>query len=117
MPARLAPPARLVGPQLVHEPPGGDPDQPSARVPRPALPGPLPGGGEQRFLYGVLGRVEVPVAAYDRAEDLRRQRAQQVLDGYGRISGPVRHASTVGPSLIGWTTTGYAGEPSGTGHR
>ena len=38
------------------------------------------GGREQRLLHGVLGDVEVSVAADHRAEDLRRQLAQQVLD-------------------------------------
>ena len=37
-------------------------------------------GGDQRLLHGVLGRIEVAVAAHERAEDLRRQLAQQVLD-------------------------------------
>ena len=36
--------------------------------------------GEQRLLHRVLARVEVPVAADERAEDLRRERAQQILD-------------------------------------
>ena len=36
--------------------------------------------GQQRLLHGVLARVEVAVAAHERAEDLRRQRPQQVLD-------------------------------------
>ena len=38
------------------------------------------GGREQRLLDGVLGGVEVAVPAHERAEDLRRQLAQQVLD-------------------------------------
>ena len=42
--------------------------------------GPLLGRGEQRLLHGVLARVELPVAPDQRAEDLRRELAQQVLD-------------------------------------
>ena len=38
------------------------------------------GGGEQRLLDRVLGRVEAVVAAREHAEDLRREAAQQVLD-------------------------------------
>jgi hypothetical protein len=38
------------------------------------------GGREQRLLDGVLGRVEVAIPANERAKDLRRQLAQQVLD-------------------------------------
>ena len=38
------------------------------------------GGRDQRLLDRVLGRVEVTRAARERAKDLRRQRAQQVLD-------------------------------------
>ncbi len=45
--------------------------------------GPLHGRGEQRLLHGVLGGVEVPVAPDERAEDLRRETAQQVLDAGG----------------------------------
>ena len=43
------------------------------------------GGGEQRLLDGVLGGVEVAVPARERAEDLRRQLAQQVLDAGGSV--------------------------------
>jgi hypothetical protein len=38
------------------------------------------GGREQRLLDGVLGGVEVAIPANERAKDLRRQIAQQVLD-------------------------------------
>ena len=39
--------------------------------------------GEQRLLHGVLGGVEAPVAPDERAEHLRREPAQQVLDAGG----------------------------------
>jgi hypothetical protein len=39
------------------------------------------GSGDQRLLDRVLGRVEVARTASERAEDLRRQGAEQVLDG------------------------------------
>ena len=54
-------------------------DQPATWVLGDALIRPLERGGEQRLLHGVLGRVEVAVAADERAEDLRRELAQQVL--------------------------------------
>ena len=38
------------------------------------------GGGEQRLLDRVIGRVEVAGSACERTKDLRRQLAQQVLD-------------------------------------
>ena len=44
-----------------------------------AVPRPAGRGGHQRLLDGVLGRIEVAVAAHDGAEDPRRQLAQQVL--------------------------------------
>jgi hypothetical protein len=69
----LAPPARLLSAKLVDQPPRRDPDQPGPRVLRDALFGPLDGGGEQRLLHRVLGRVEMPVPSHERAEDLRRQ--------------------------------------------
>ena len=37
-------------------------------------------GGQEGFLDGVLGRIEVPGSAGQRAKDLRRELAQQVLD-------------------------------------
>ena len=40
---------------------------------------------EQRLLHGVLGRVEVAVPAHERAEDLRRELAQQVLGAGERV--------------------------------
>lgn len=56
-------------------------DQPAPRAVRHPLVGPLQGRGQQPFPHGVLAGVEVAVAAHQRAEDLRRARAQQVLDG------------------------------------
>ena len=79
--ARAGGPARC---GLVDQPPGGDGDQPAARVVRHAVGGPLRGRGQQRLLDGVLARVELAVAADQRAEDLRRQLAQQVLGGVRR---------------------------------
>ena len=45
-----------------------------------AVARPVVGRGEQRLLDGVLGGVEVAGSAGERAEDLRRELAQQVLD-------------------------------------
>lgn len=76
----LALPPRLLAAQGIGQPPRGHLDQPAARIAGQARRGPLPGRREQRLLYGVLGRVEVPVPSDQRAEDLRRVPAQQVLD-------------------------------------
>jgi len=86
---RFAAPTRLVAAQLVGEPPRRHRDEPALRVIRHALGGPLRGRGEQCLLDGVLGRVEMPVAADGGAEHLRREVAQQALDA--RIG---RHIST-----------------------
>jgi hypothetical protein len=74
-----APPGLLAAP-LVDQPAGGGLQQPAVRLRRDAGTGPVLGRGQQPVLDGVLGRVEVAVPAGERAEDLRRQPAQQVLD-------------------------------------
>ena len=56
-------------------------DQPAARVVRHSLGRPLHGGGEDGLLHGVLAPLELAVPADQRAEDLRRELTQQVLDG------------------------------------
>ena len=56
-------------------------DEPRSRAVRNAFSGPLLCGGEERFLRRVLACVELPVSPYERAEDLRRKLAQQILDG------------------------------------
>jgi hypothetical protein len=38
--------------------------------------------GQQRFLHGVLARVELPVPPHERAEHPRRKLPQQVLDAH-----------------------------------
>jgi hypothetical protein len=47
---------------------------------RHAVSRPLASGCQQRLLHGVLGKVEVPVAPHEPAEDLRRQPTQEILD-------------------------------------
>src|SRR6266540_6150479 len=69
----LSPLPRLIAPELVSQATGRDGDQPAAWVLRQALVGPLGGGGQQRLLYRVLARVEVPVATDEGAEDMRRE--------------------------------------------
>ena len=72
--------ASLVAPQEVDEPPSDDRDQPTTRIVGDAVAGPLVGGCDERLLHRILGRGEVPVTAHNRAKNLRRQMAQQVLD-------------------------------------
>ena len=90
----------LLAAQQVGQPARGDADQPGQRVVRPPLAGPLRRGREQRLLHGVLARVEATVAAHERAEDLRREPAQQVL-GYGWRN----HWMSSNPPAIGRMST------------
>ena len=71
---------RPVAAQQVGQAAGRDADEPAARALRKPAFRPLHRCGQERFLDRVLARVEVPVAAHQRAEDLRRELAQQVLD-------------------------------------
>jgi len=92
----------LLAAQQVGEPPPGDRDQPAPRIVRQTLLRPLRGGRQQRLLHGVLGGVEVAVPAHDRTEDLRREPAQQVLDGLIRHRGQT--SSSALDSAIGRTS-------------
>src|SRR6478736_10324142 len=76
----LAVPPRPLTPPLVDQPPRGGLHEPAARFLRHAVLRPARRGCEQCLLDGVLGSVEVAVPAHERAENLRRQLAQQVLD-------------------------------------
>ena len=105
----LAPPARLLAAQLVGQPARGDGDEPGPRALGHALLRPLDRRGEQRLLHGVLARVEAPVPADEDAEDLRRQRAQQVDVVVGRA-----HISAPAVSISGRTSSG---EKRALGHR
>jgi hypothetical protein len=85
----------LVAPDLVDEPASRASEQPGARVLRCAFGGPLLVGGEQGVLDRVLAQVELAgaVATEQRAEDLRRQGAQQVLGCFAavQISAPAEN--------------------------
>ncbi len=87
----------------------------AARVVRDAVGRPLRGGREQRLLDRVLGRVEMPVAPHHRAEDLRRQRAQQVLDRGVRHGGRLRAPARSGTSAIGRTSTYHSWQRRASG--
>ena len=76
----LARATRSIGADLVDQSACRDGDQPAARIIRYAVGRPLVGRGQQPLLDGVLARVELSVASNERAEDLRRQAAQQALD-------------------------------------
>ena len=96
---RLALAARVVTAHLVDQPPGRDRHQPAARAVGHPLGRPLHGGGRRRLLHGVLAPLELAVPAHQPAEDLRRELAQQVLDGRGG------HASSVPSENITWRTS------------
>jgi hypothetical protein len=95
----LAAPLGPLRPHLVDQPARGHGDQPGARVLGHAVARPLRGGGDERLLHRVLGRVEAPVAPHERAEDLRREPAQQVL-----LGGRQLHTSSPPASMIGRTS-------------
>jgi len=76
----LPAPAGQLAALEIDEPETGGPCQPAARVRRDAVTRPMVRGGQEGFLDGVLGRIEVPGSAGQRAKDLRRELAQQVLD-------------------------------------
>ena len=86
----------LLAPALVDEPPAGRPLQPRPRVLRDAFARPMIGRRDQRLLDGVLGRVEVARLASERADDLRRKVAQQVLD----VGGIGDHALRAPPPAV-----------------
>ena len=104
---------RLLAALVVDQAATGGTLQPPARVRRDALARPVIGGGDERLLDGVLGRVEIARAVGKRAKDLRREGAEQVLDG-GRVAqcpGPraVSRKPSIstaldGPSSMIWRT-------------
>ncbi|RAO53578.1 hypothetical protein ONO86_01495 [Micromonospora noduli] len=108
----LPPHPGLLATQQVGQPTGRHGDQPATRIVRYAVARPTVRGGDQRLLHRVLGRVEVPVATDQRAEDLRRQLAQQILGGSlrHRVSRPgPRHRRA--PAARPRTHRGRPGRP------
>ena len=81
--ALFAPPASALTPPFVDQSPGGDGHQPRAWIFGNAFGCPLERRGEECLLHGVLARVELSVPPHQRAEHLRRQLAQQILDADG----------------------------------
>jgi hypothetical protein len=103
---RLPAPAGAVGTPAVDQCPAGDGQQPGPWPVRNPLDRPLPRRGEQRLLGGVLAQVELAVPAYERGEDLRCVRAQQVLQPRIRShNGHSRH-SCGGSSMMRRTSIG-----------
>ena len=78
--ALLSTPPRALAAPLVDQAAGRDGPQPRSRIVWHAFLRPLQRCGEECLLHRVLTRVELPVAPHERAEDLRRKLAQQVLD-------------------------------------
>jgi len=64
---------------MVGHPPGGDVNEPAARIVGHAFPRPLNDRCHQCLLNGILGGGEVMETADDRAEYLRHEFAQQML--------------------------------------
>ena len=76
---RLAAAPGQLGAQVIRHASRGDLDQPAARVVGNALLRPLHGRREECLLHGVFGGGKVAESPDDRAENLRRELAQQVL--------------------------------------
>ena len=76
----LAAPTGLLAAQQIGQPTGCDGDQPAPRVVRDSVVRPLGCGRQHCLLYGVLGGVEIAVAADHGTENLRRQLTQQALE-------------------------------------
>ena len=106
----LAAAPRQLGAHVIGHAPRRDVDQPAARVVGHALLGPLQGRREERFLHRVLGGGKVAEAPDHRAENLRRELAQQVLAG--RVQRLERHMSTGGALITSRTSIGmFSGTP------
>ena len=93
-----------VAADVVRHAPGGHVNQPAARVVRHAFLRPLHAGGDERLLYRVFGGGEVLEAADRRAENLRRELAQQILGS--RVQSGSRHISTGGGFITSRTSIG-----------
>ena len=85
-------------PPLVDQASGRDGHKPRSRVVGHTLFCPSQRCGEERLLHGILARVELRIAPHQRAEDLRRELAQQILD-----SGPGPQKS--GGASMTWRTS------------
>src|SRR5712692_2639371 len=113
-------PPRLLTSNVVRHAPGGDLNQPGARIVGNALPRPLQDRCHQRLLNGILGGREIMETADHRAEHLRSEFAQQTLGsdlpwsrGHSRSC---YNISGGGPPGIGRTSIGmYSGAPPGPG--
>ncbi|GAA5771091.1 hypothetical protein Aros01_07626 [Streptosporangium roseum] len=104
--------AGLLVAHLLGHPAERDLDEPAAWIARHTLLRPLGRGVQQRLLDRVLGGVEVPGAAGEHADDLRREFAQQVVDG--RIVSA--HSSSGGADITWRTSIGmFNGLPPGPG--
>src|SRR5215813_11975878 len=103
--------SRRLAAQLIGHLPHGGLDQPAARVGGHPLGRPVPGRRDQRLLHGVLRGVEVPEAADEHAEDLRRLFAQQVLQARPGAHSPLADAPITCRTSIGC----WIGTPPGPG--
>ena len=105
----LAPTARIGATVLVDESTRRHRDEPCQRVVGKPCP-PFLGGHDESLLHGVLGVRELAGTTSDRAEGLRGELAQQVLDvGSGHTSGS--GAPSTWRTSIGWRM----GTPPGPG--
>lgn len=102
---------RALAAQPIRQPPCRDRRQPRPRVVGHTLGRPLRRRRKQRLLDRVLRVGEAAVTADEGSDDLRRERAQQVLDARHRL-----HGSMSGPLITGRTWISRAvGRPPGLG--
>ena len=105
----------LLAVQQIRQSARGDHDQPAERVIRTTLYGPGGRGGDERFLRCILGGLEMAITTHQRAEDPRRQLAQQVLEFVvGRRQAQM--SSSLRDSAIGRTSMTDALAYAGPGH-
>src|SRR5262249_27392556 len=93
----------LLAAQQIGQLAGGDRDQPPKRFVRTPLGRPGRGRGDERLLGCVLGHVEMTVTSNQRAEDPRRELAQQVLE-LGLRQCWVQMSSSLRDSAMGRTS-------------
>ena len=105
---------RGVGADLIGETARRDGDEPAARIVGESLFRPLFRRRDQRFLDGVFAAAEVAIAAEERAQDARREIAQEIL---GASAQPIDHWNSGGGPLITCRTSigMLSGLPPGPG--
>ena len=105
-------PPRCFAAEVIGHAAGRDVNEPAARIVGDPFLRPLHARRDQRLLHRIFGGGEIPEAADDGAENLRRELAQQALGV--RIQPRGRHGSTGGALITSRTSIGMlSGFPPG----